>query len=468
MTTPTPGIQDVVDSSSSTVPAAPPTHPPSPRGTRVAAVVAGSMAAGFLTAIALVAAPVVPATEASLTGAVLCGFAVGWVALTVLSARFTAQRQRWAVVPAVVLGAGGVALLGLGSSVHPVSDWIWPPVLLALAAWMVVQIRRHLTSRGSRWLLYPVVGAIAISAVGGTYQTLGTATAPTTTMPGRLVDVGSHRLHISCTGSGTPTVVIEAGGGETAANLGWIAPAVARDTTVCVYDRAGRGWSENADTPQDALAISTDLHTLLHRAGVPGPFVVAGHSFGGLYALTFAAQHPQEVAGMVLIDSTSPRYDLADTVGTPPVAGSYDAVGRIAALVSGVARLGLGRLYAAVATTDLPAREQAELQVSTATPDTLRSTIEEYARANTSMEQAAAMRDFGGKPLFVLSATVGNAAGWTGKQDRLATLSSDSVHHLVDGASHEALVGDRTYAATTSRAILDVVAAVRSGQPLSR
>ncbi len=104
-------------------------------------------------------------------------------------------------------------------------------------------------------------------------------------MPGRLVDVGGHRLHLSCTGSGSPTVVLEAGGGAMAANLGWITPAVAHDTTICVYDRAGRGWSEDADAPQDAVAISTDLHTLLQRAGVPGPYVIAGHSFGGLYAL---------------------------------------------------------------------------------------------------------------------------------------------------------------------------------------
>ncbi len=89
-------------------------------------------------------------------------------------------------------------------------------------------------------------------------------------------------------------------------NLGWIAPAVARDTRVCVYDRAGRGWSEPADTTQDGAQIATDLHTLLQRGHVPGPYVLAGHSFGGLYVLTFAARYPDEVAGMVLVDSTPP------------------------------------------------------------------------------------------------------------------------------------------------------------------
>jgi pimeloyl-ACP methyl ester carboxylesterase len=87
-------------------------------------------------------------------------------------------------------------------------------------------------------------------------------------------------------------------------DMGWITPAVARDTTVCVYDRPGRGWSDSAASPQDGAQIATNLHTLLHRAHVPGPYLLAGHSFGGLYVMSFARQYPQEVAGMVLVDST--------------------------------------------------------------------------------------------------------------------------------------------------------------------
>ena len=89
--------------------------------------------------------------------------------------------------------------------------------------------------------------------------------------------------------------------------MAWIAPAVARDTRVCVYDRAGRGWSDAADGPQDAVQTATDLHTLLDRAHIPGPYVLAGHSFGGLYVLTFAATYPDQVAGLVLLDSTAPK-----------------------------------------------------------------------------------------------------------------------------------------------------------------
>src|SRR4029450_4906750 len=154
------------------------------------------------------------------------------------------------------------------------------------------------------------------ASIGGGYETLGEAAdAKAYPMPGQLIDVGGHRLHLSCTGAGTPTGVREPGAGGMSSILGWIAPPVARDTRVCVYDRAGRGWSEPADTPQDGAQIATDLHTLLRRGHVPGPYVPPGHSFGGLYVLTFAARYPDEVAGMVLVDPTAPAS--AANPGTP-------------------------------------------------------------------------------------------------------------------------------------------------------
>jgi alpha/beta hydrolase fold len=277
-----------------------------PRG-RIGWVVAGSLATGLVAAVLLVGAPFIPAEEAAVTGAVLCGFALGWAMLAVLSVRFTDQPQRWAVAPALFMGVGGLLLVGFGSPVDQVLNWVWPPVVLALAVWMLVCVHRQLHGRGGRWLQYPVIALLALASIGGGYQTLGAAAdAKADPMPGQLIDVDGHRLHLRCTGAGTPTVVLEPGAGEMSSNLGWITPAVARDTRVCVYDRAGRGWSEPTDTPQDGRQIATDLHTLLQHGHVPGPYVLAGHSFGGLYVLTFAARYPDEVAGMVLVDSTAP------------------------------------------------------------------------------------------------------------------------------------------------------------------
>jgi pimeloyl-ACP methyl ester carboxylesterase len=446
-----------------------PSHPdPGPRG-HIGWIVAGSLATGLIAAVLLAAAPFIPAEESAVTGAVLCGFALGWAMLAVLSVRFTNQPQRWAAAPALLMGLGGLLLVGFGSPVHQALNWVWPPVMLALAIWMLVRAHRQLHSRGGRWLLYPVIAMLALASIGGGYETLGEAAdANAYPMPGQLIDVGGHRLHLSCTGAGTPTVVLEPGAGEMSSNLGWIAPAVARATRVCVYDRAGRGWSEPADTAQDGAQIATDLHTLLQRGHVPGPYVLAGHSFGGLYVLTFAARYPDEVAGMVLVDSTAPASAANEGAVSPGHGGSSDAMSRVSALVSTAARLGLARLYAQSAFGSLPPRSRDEVRASDATASTLRSTIDEYVQATASTEQAAALRDFADKPLIVLTAGSGHDAAWSSAQNHMATLSTNSVHRIIDGATHEDLIANQEDAAATTQAILDVVSSVRSKGALVR
>lgn len=456
------------ESAADSPPTAPSSTPdsPEPQGP-IGWIVAGSLATGLLAGLLLVAAPFIPPQEGAVTGALLCGFAVGWVMLAVLSARFTSAPQRWAAVPAVFMGLGGLLLIGFGPQVRDVLDWIWPPALLVMVVWMVLRARRELRSRIRRRLLYPLLAVLALASIGGSYATVGAAADSTAyPMPGQLIDVGGHSLHLNCTGSGGPTVVLEAGGGEMSSNLGWIAQGVARDTRVCVYDRAGRGWSEPADTPQDGAQIAADLHTLLHRAQVPGPYVLAGHSFGGLYVLTFAAHYPDEVAGMVLVDSTAPAPASA---AIPPTAtsgdeSSYDGVGRVSALASISARLGLARVVGQLSDDGLPPRSSDEVRARTATAGNLRSTIDEYVQASASIRQAASLRTFTDKPLVVLTAGTGNDAAWPAAQNQLAALSTNSVHRVVDGATHEALVADQEHAATTTQAILQVVSAVRSGE----
>jgi pimeloyl-ACP methyl ester carboxylesterase len=444
----------------------PPRPDPGPRG-HIGWIVAGSLATGLVAALLLVAAPFVTADESHLTGAVLCGFALGWAMLAVLSARFTDQPQRWAAAPALFMGLGGLLLVGFGSGVHEVLSWVWPPAMLALAVWMIVQAHRHLRSRSRRWLLYPVIAMVVLASVGGGYETVSEAVdAKSFPMAGQLIDVGGHRLHLSCTGSGSPTVVLQPGGGDMSSALGWIAPAVARDTRVCVYDRAGRGWSEPADTPQDGTQIATDLHTLLQRGHVPGPYVLAGHSFGGLYVLAFAARYPNEVAGLVLVDSTAPKTAAKPGAASPGDAGSYDVMGRASALVSISARVGLARLYGLTDYGSLPPRSRDEVRASNATAGSVRSTIDEYVQANASMEQAASLGDFADKPLVVLTAGSGSAAAHLAAQNHLATLSTNSVHRVIDGAGHAPLIMEEKFAAATTQAILDVVSSVRSAAPL--
>ena len=308
---------------------------------------------------------------------------------------------------------------------------------------------------------------LALAAVGGGYEAVSAVSDTRPSMPGRSIDVGGHSLHLHCTGTGSPTVVLQAGGGEMSSNMGWIAPRVAAETRVCVYDRAGRGGSGPVSSPQDASQIATDLHTLLRRGDVPGPYVLAGHSFGGLYVLTYAARYPDQVDGMVLVDTTAPRPTPPATTSDQP--SGYDLLGRVSTLVSTSARLGLTRLYAPIEEDgSLPPESGDDYRASLITGSNLRSTIDEYLQANTSMAEAGAFTDFGAKPLVVLTAGTGSDAAWTATHRRLANMSTNSVQRIINGASHEDLIADEKDSTATSRAILDVVAAIRNSTPLSR
>lgn len=129
--------------------------------------------------------------------------------------------------------------------------------------------------------------------------------------PGDLVDVGGHRMHLYCTGEGDRTVLLDAGQGDWSLNLRPLQEELAGTTRVCTYDRAGYGWSEPGPAPRTGERIVGELEALLQAVEEPGPYVLAGHSFGGLTMLMFAEAHPERVAGVVLIDSSHPRQDEA-------------------------------------------------------------------------------------------------------------------------------------------------------------
>jgi pimeloyl-ACP methyl ester carboxylesterase len=123
---------------------------------------------------------------------------------------------------------------------------------------------------------------VLLAGIGGLHQ--AAAMAPDSAvgpMPGRLVDVGGYRLHLSCAGAGSPTVVLLNGLGVTSSQWARVHPAIAAETRVCAYDRAGQGWSEDSSNPADGTHAATDLKRLMSAAGESGPFVLAGHSIGG-------------------------------------------------------------------------------------------------------------------------------------------------------------------------------------------
>ncbi|MFQ5571345.1 MAG: alpha/beta fold hydrolase, partial [Rhodothermales bacterium] len=130
--------------------------------------------------------------------------------------------------------------------------------------------------------------------------------------PGRLVDVGSHRIHIFCLGEGLSTVVIDTGWGDASANWHSLQTRIARDTRVCVYDRAGYGWSEPGPEPRSSRQVVHELKRLLEAAGLEGPYVLVGHSLGGLNMHLFASQYPAMVAGVVLLDPPPMPFILGE------------------------------------------------------------------------------------------------------------------------------------------------------------
>src|SRR5918995_2078470 len=322
--------------------------------------------------------------------------------------------------------------------------------------------------------LLALVGALlALAVAGAIYQAIATELAERAYRPpGEMVDVGGYSLHINCVGQGSPTVVLDGGSGEWSAQWVRVQREVSGTTRVCSYDRAGMGWSEMGPEPRDAKQISIELHTLLKGASIEGPYVLVGHSFGGLYVRTYAARYPDEVAGVVLVDSSSPKQVSHQPVtrdSNEPQRQSFAVVPRLVRLgVSLPARLGVVRLLSKLdpASPELP--QQQREQIDALTPSTRQwSTTALEFLAPTPTLRLGSEGSLGNKPLAVVTAGESEPS-WLKRQDDLATLSSNSIHRVVKGATHESLLYERSDSQATSAAIDEVVAAVRNDRQLAR
>lgn len=296
-----------------------------------------------------------------------------------------------------------------------------------------------------------------------------TCAAPAPAVAGEIMaDAGGHRLRLVVAGTAHPgpVVLLEAGiGGETASSFAWIERGVSAFAPVVAYDRAGLGASEPGPLPRDGERIASELHAALAGAGIHGPYVFVGHSFGGLIARIFTRRFPGDVAGLVLAEPS--RASI-----TPPTHGWMASTPAFVRLAPWGARLGLVPLGLELFHTgadQLPEPERSRQQEFLSSPDHWRGVIDEWdSWGRRTSPEAAAAGDLGARPLVVL--TAGTSArewgGWLDSQRRIAALSSDSDHRIVEGATHGSLITDASKSAAVVSAIRDVVEAVRSHRPL--
>jgi pimeloyl-ACP methyl ester carboxylesterase len=271
--------------------------------------------------------------------------------------------------------------------------------------------------------------------------------------PGQMVDVGGYRLHINCTGSGSPTVVIESGWGDSSAAWGWVQPEVAKTTRVCTYDRAGMGWSEASPQPRTAREYANELHTLLAKANVPGPYVLVGHSMGGFTVLVYAYDYPAEVSGLVLIDAQALPAAGAAAPKPAPKPGKTS-------LPVLMARIGVMRVLAGPlgSILNLPAWDKQAYKALTVTPRSTQALLDEGRGMSEGGAQARAVTTLGALPLIVLSRGKDQDANWAASQAGFLQLSTDSQQFFADQSGHRIMI-DQPEAAVA--AILKMVKRLR-------
>src|SRR6266545_6587080 len=285
------------------------------------------------------------------------------------------------------------------------------------------------------WLGASLATLLGLMLIGYIYEPIAEAAdAKAYPPPGQMVDVGGYRLHINCTGEGSPTVVIESGWGDMSASWGWVQPEVAKTTRICTYDRAGMGWSESSPQPRTAREFAKELHTLLAKANEPGPYVLVGHSMGGFTILVYAHDYPDEVSGLVLVDSQALPPANAAWSPAPKPGGT--------SLVSLIARIGVMRLLAGPlgAIQDLPPEAKQAYTAYSVIPRSAQTQLDEFIGMSEGGAQARAVTTLGALPLIVLSARLDDTADHTASQTGFLKLSTNSQQLFAEQSGHRIMI----------------------------
>jgi len=294
--------------------------------------------------------------------------------------------------------------------------------------------------------------------------------------PGQMVDIGGFRLHALVRGQGTPTVLLEPALGGFALQYAQIQSAVSAFTRVMSYDRAGQGWSDCSPKPRTPVNLAGELKALLGKLDLQPPYVLVGHSFGGLLTRIYAGFHPEEVAGVILVDST--HVNEYDSFGDVDKNVSQMAMG--VRLLKFGSRLGLGKQLTKMSLGSAVksfSKEDLNTFITVASqPKHHETMLAEFSQHRFYFgPQSEVPRTLGDTPLIVVTAGnsvsgQGKIGGMTGEQVNeqhqrlqkdLIQLSSQGEQLIIPGATHFSIFTQPEYAAQVVDAIRRVVERVR-------
>ena len=291
----------------------------------------------------------------------------------------------------------------------------------------------------ARWAGYLAVLLIFLACAGALYQFIGgMLDRHFNPPPGQFVEVDGLRMHLVCIGQGSPTVVLDSGLSNSWLHWYKVQPEVAKFARVCSYDRAGLGWSDPRPGPRTSKVIAEELHTLLRNAHVAPPFVLVGHSIGGLNMQMYASLYHSEVSGMVLVDSV--HADQRRVFGADFQRGS-EYWTRFMKRNRWLMPFGIPRLLGWCGTS-LPGR-RAELRAFDCTVQQTRGWLAEESGGEASSDQVRATGPLGDFPLAVISRGPANEAQkpffavWYKLQDSLAHRSTHGRRIIAEGAGHD-------------------------------
>jgi pimeloyl-ACP methyl ester carboxylesterase len=297
--------------------------------------------------------------------------------------------------------------------------------------------------------------------------------------PGKLVDVGGRKLHVNCTGSGQPTVVLDGPGPGLAIDWTLVQPDVAKTTRVCSYDHAGVGWSDPRGRPETVDGVVSDLHAALQAAGEKPPFVMAGAQLGGIYARSYHLRYPDEVVGFVFVDALhEDAFVIPGPDGKPTQAWRLSPEQFHAAveemipkdtppppMMSPSTDAPFDKLPPNVLTTRVTFEMRAMKAMAAIPRDQMVARFSAEHAAIVKLHAASASQPLGAAPLVVLTPANVPDPGWKAMQEQLARLSSNASSRSVATPGGDLHLSEP---AAVARAVSDVVTAVRQGGSVPR